>query len=94
MPALDPAWGHGPPRSRLGRQGQGARGPPPIAHPSPSPPPQVESNFSSYHQFLMQALAYLDSPNRRLKLTAMKFIGRCGHHPIHVKLHSWALRSI
>lgn len=35
----------------------------------------VESNFSSYHQFLMQALAYLDSPNRRLKLTAMKFIG-------------------
>uniref|UniRef100_A0A8C2RLX8 Maestro heat-like repeat family member 5 n=1 Tax=Capra hircus TaxID=9925 RepID=A0A8C2RLX8_CAPHI len=35
----------------------------------------VESNFSSYHQFLMQALVYLDSPNRCLKLTAMKFIG-------------------
>ncbi|XP_043339713.1 maestro heat-like repeat family member 5 isoform X3 [Cervus elaphus] len=35
----------------------------------------VESNFNSYHQFLMQALVYLDSPNRRLKLTAMKFIG-------------------
>uniref|UniRef100_A0A8C6DN60 Maestro heat-like repeat family member 5 n=1 Tax=Moschus moschiferus TaxID=68415 RepID=A0A8C6DN60_MOSMO len=35
----------------------------------------VESNFSSCHQFLMQALVYLDSPNRSLKLTAMKFIG-------------------
>ncbi|XP_043339711.1 uncharacterized protein LOC122451175 isoform X2 [Cervus canadensis] len=48
----------------------------------------VESNFNSYHQFLMQALVYLDSPNRRLKLTAMKFIGRCGHCPIHVKPQS------
>ena len=65
----------------------------PIAHPSPSPPPQVESNFNSYHQFLMQALVYLDSPNRRLKLTAMKFISRCGHCPIHVKPKSRALRS-
>lgn len=36
---------------------------------------------------------YLDSPNRCLKLTAMKFIGRCGHCPIHGKPHSWALRS-
>ncbi|XP_043736017.1 maestro heat-like repeat family member 5 isoform X2 [Cervus elaphus] len=53
----------------------------------------VESNFNSYHQFLMQALVYLDSPNRRLKLTAMKFIGRCGHCPIHVKPQSGALRS-
>lgn len=41
----------------------------------------------------MQALVYLDSPNRRLKLTAMKFIGRCGHCPIHVKPQSGALRS-
>ncbi|KAF4016939.1 hypothetical protein G4228_008512, partial [Cervus hanglu yarkandensis] len=36
---------------------------------------KVKSNINSYHQFLMQALVYLDSPNRRLKLTAMKFIG-------------------
>ncbi|XP_020944448.1 uncharacterized protein LOC110260203 isoform X2 [Sus scrofa] len=35
----------------------------------------VESNFGSYHQFLMQALVYLSSPNRCLKVTAMKFIG-------------------
>ena len=41
----------------------------------------------------MQALVYLDSPNRCLKLTAMKFIDRCGHCPIHVKPHSWALGS-
>uniref|UniRef100_A0A671F851 Uncharacterized protein n=1 Tax=Rhinolophus ferrumequinum TaxID=59479 RepID=A0A671F851_RHIFE len=35
----------------------------------------VESNFTSYHKFLMQALIYLSSPHRNLKLTAMKFIG-------------------
>lgn len=46
-------------------------------HPPPSlPPPQVESNFASYHKFLMQALIYLSSPYRHLKLAAMKFIGR------------------
>ncbi|XP_008587356.1 PREDICTED: maestro heat-like repeat family member 5 [Galeopterus variegatus] len=35
----------------------------------------VESNFGSYHQFLMQALVYLQSPHQSLKLAAMKFIG-------------------
>nr|XP_019567741.1 PREDICTED: maestro heat-like repeat family member 5 [Rhinolophus sinicus] len=35
----------------------------------------VESNFASYHKFLMQALVYLSSPHRHLKMTAMKFIG-------------------
>ncbi|XP_073748843.1 maestro heat-like repeat family member 5 isoform X1 [Callorhinus ursinus] len=35
----------------------------------------VESNFGSYHQFLMQALIYLASPHKNLKHTAMKFIG-------------------
>lgn len=44
-------------------------------------PPRVESNFSGYHQFLMQALVHLDSPDGRLKLTAMQFIGRCRPSP-------------
>ncbi|XP_040844508.1 maestro heat-like repeat family member 5 [Ochotona curzoniae] len=35
----------------------------------------VESNFGKYHQFLLQALTYLGSPHRPLKLAAMKFIG-------------------
>ncbi|XP_037658554.1 maestro heat-like repeat family member 5 [Choloepus didactylus] len=35
----------------------------------------VESNFGSYHQFLMQAFLYLRSPHKNLKLVAMKFIG-------------------
>ncbi|XP_010637571.1 maestro heat-like repeat family member 5 [Fukomys damarensis] len=35
----------------------------------------VESNFGSHHQFLMQALTYLRSRHRNLKLAAMKFIG-------------------
>nr|XP_031546286.1 maestro heat-like repeat family member 5 isoform X1 [Vicugna pacos] len=35
----------------------------------------VESNFGNYHQFLMRALVYLVSPDRHLKLVAMKFIG-------------------
>ncbi|MBZ3881255.1 Maestro heat-like repeat family member 5 [Sciurus carolinensis] len=35
----------------------------------------VESNFGNYHQFLMQALTYLNSPHKNLKLAAMKFIG-------------------
>ena len=46
-----------------------------------SSPPQVESNFGSYHQFLMQALIYLGSPHKNLKRMAMKFIGRCGPGP-------------
>ncbi|XP_047584229.1 maestro heat-like repeat family member 5 isoform X5 [Lutra lutra] len=39
----------------------------------------VESNFGSYHQFLMQALHYLASPHRNLRRTAMKFIGGLLH---------------
>nr|XP_027804136.1 maestro heat-like repeat family member 5 [Marmota flaviventris] len=35
----------------------------------------IESNFGNYHQFLMQALTYLHSPHRNLKLAAMRFIG-------------------
>ncbi|XP_036194129.1 maestro heat-like repeat family member 5 [Myotis myotis] len=35
----------------------------------------MESNFGSCHQFLLQASPYLHSPDRNLKLTAMKFIG-------------------
>ncbi|XP_069931999.1 maestro heat-like repeat family member 5 isoform X11 [Oryctolagus cuniculus] len=35
----------------------------------------VESNFGKYPQFLLQALVYLKSPHRPLKLAAMKFIG-------------------
>ncbi|ELK11684.1 HEAT repeat-containing protein 7A [Pteropus alecto] len=35
----------------------------------------VESSFGSSRQFLMQALAYLRSPHRSLRLAAMKFIG-------------------
>ncbi|XP_019513370.1 PREDICTED: maestro heat-like repeat family member 5 [Hipposideros armiger] len=35
----------------------------------------VESNFTNHHQFFMQALIYLSSPHKNLKLTAMKFIG-------------------
>ncbi|KAM6171856.1 maestro heat-like repeat family member 5 [Erethizon dorsatum] len=35
----------------------------------------VESNFGSHHWFFMQALTYLGSPYRNLKLAAMKFIG-------------------
>ncbi|KAK7797135.1 hypothetical protein U0070_024094 [Myodes glareolus] len=35
----------------------------------------IESNFGSYQQFLRQALMYLDSPHKNLKLAAMKFIG-------------------
>ncbi|XP_042780029.1 maestro heat-like repeat family member 5 isoform X3 [Panthera leo] len=35
----------------------------------------VESNLGNYHQFLMQALTYLSSPDRNLKQAAMKFIG-------------------
>ncbi|XP_046498449.1 maestro heat-like repeat family member 5 [Equus quagga] len=35
----------------------------------------VESNFGSYHQFLMQALMYLSSPHHSMKLAAMRFIG-------------------
>ncbi|XP_013375541.1 PREDICTED: maestro heat-like repeat family member 5 isoform X2 [Chinchilla lanigera] len=34
----------------------------------------VESNFGRHHQFFMQALTYLVSPYRNLKLAAMKFI--------------------
>ncbi|KAM5137394.1 LOW QUALITY PROTEIN: maestro heat-like repeat family member 5 [Callospermophilus lateralis] len=34
----------------------------------------IESNFGNYHQF-MQALTYLHSPHRNLKLAAMRFIG-------------------
>ncbi|XP_053752050.1 maestro heat-like repeat family member 5 isoform X2 [Panthera pardus] len=34
----------------------------------------VESNLGNYHQFLMQALTYLSSPDRNLKQAAMKFI--------------------
>ncbi|XP_069931992.1 maestro heat-like repeat family member 5 isoform X4 [Oryctolagus cuniculus] len=34
----------------------------------------VESNFGKYPQFLLQALVYLKSPHRPLKLAAMKFI--------------------
>uniref|UniRef100_A0A8C0L1Q4 Maestro heat-like repeat family member 5 n=1 Tax=Canis lupus dingo TaxID=286419 RepID=A0A8C0L1Q4_CANLU len=41
----------------------------------------VESNFGSYHQFLMQALIYLGSPHKNLKRMAMKFIGRCAGCP-------------
>uniref|UniRef100_A0A8C3WJ20 Maestro heat-like repeat family member 5 n=1 Tax=Catagonus wagneri TaxID=51154 RepID=A0A8C3WJ20_9CETA len=41
----------------------------------------VESNPGSYRRFLMQVLVYLGSPDRRLKVTAMKFIGRCGPPP-------------
>ncbi|XP_032729333.1 maestro heat-like repeat family member 5 isoform X1 [Lontra canadensis] len=39
----------------------------------------VESNFGSYHQFLMQALHYLASPHGNLRRTAMKFIGGLLH---------------
>ncbi|XP_054547910.1 maestro heat-like repeat family member 5 isoform X2 [Talpa occidentalis] len=35
----------------------------------------MESSFGHYPQFLMQALAYLGSRHRNLKLTAMRFIG-------------------
>ncbi|XP_021515354.1 maestro heat-like repeat family member 5 [Meriones unguiculatus] len=35
----------------------------------------MESNFGSYQKFLSQALTYLNSPHRALKLAAMKFIG-------------------
>ncbi|XP_041911652.1 maestro heat-like repeat family member 5 [Arvicola amphibius] len=35
----------------------------------------IESNFGSYQQFLSQALIYLDSPQKNLKLAAMRFIG-------------------
>ncbi|XP_069881986.1 maestro heat-like repeat family member 5 isoform X2 [Dipodomys merriami] len=35
----------------------------------------VESNFGSYHQFLMQAFTYLGSSQNNLKVAAMKFIG-------------------
>ncbi|XP_048215185.1 maestro heat-like repeat family member 5 [Perognathus longimembris pacificus] len=35
----------------------------------------VESNFGSYHQFLMQAFTYLGSSQSNLKVAAMKFIG-------------------
>ncbi|XP_057648199.1 maestro heat-like repeat family member 5 [Chionomys nivalis] len=35
----------------------------------------IESNFGSYQQFLSQALMYLDSPHKNLKLAAMRFIG-------------------
>uniref|UniRef100_H0VXR0 Maestro heat like repeat family member 5 (gene/pseudogene) n=1 Tax=Cavia porcellus TaxID=10141 RepID=H0VXR0_CAVPO len=35
----------------------------------------MESNSGSHHQFFMQALTYLGSPCRNLKLAAMKFIG-------------------
>ncbi|XP_058555251.1 maestro heat-like repeat family member 5 [Neofelis nebulosa] len=35
----------------------------------------VESNLGNYHQFLMQALTYLSSPDRNLKQAAVKFIG-------------------
>lgn len=45
------------------------------------PPPQVESNFGNFHQFFMQALVYLRSPNRRLKQMAMKFVGGCRPRP-------------
>ncbi|KAG8515448.1 Maestro heat-like repeat family member 5 [Galemys pyrenaicus] len=34
----------------------------------------MESSFGQYPQFLMQALAYLGSPQQDLKLTAMRFI--------------------
>nr|XP_023504819.1 maestro heat-like repeat family member 5 isoform X7 [Equus caballus] len=36
---------------------------------------QVESNFGSYHHFLMQALMHLSSPHHSMKLAAMRFIG-------------------
>lgn len=72
-------------------------------HPPPSlPPPQVESNFASYHKFLMQALVYLSSPHRHLKMTAMKFIGRWWprglalpppHCPLPERLHWTASAS-
>ncbi|XP_040592412.1 maestro heat-like repeat family member 5 isoform X3 [Mesocricetus auratus] len=35
----------------------------------------IESNFGNYQQFLSQALLYLDSPHKTLKLAAMRFIG-------------------
>ncbi|XP_070078068.1 maestro heat-like repeat family member 5 isoform X12 [Equus caballus] len=35
----------------------------------------VESNFGSYHHFLMQALMHLSSPHHSMKLAAMRFIG-------------------
>ncbi|CAH7108886.1 Mroh4 [Phodopus roborovskii] len=35
----------------------------------------IESNFGNYQQFLSQALMYLDSPHKTLKLAAMRFIG-------------------
>ncbi|KAM7317160.1 hypothetical protein ACRRTK_023462 [Alexandromys fortis] len=35
----------------------------------------IESNFGSHQQFLSQALLYLDSPHKNLKLAAMRFIG-------------------
>ncbi|XP_051016484.1 maestro heat-like repeat family member 5 [Acomys russatus] len=35
----------------------------------------IESNIGSYQQFLSQALVYLDSPHKTLRLAAMKFIG-------------------
>lgn len=74
------SWEWGACQAQGLRQGRGARGPPPDAD-SISPPPRVESNFSGYHQFLMQALVHLDSPDGRLKLTAMQFIGRCRPSP-------------
>ncbi|XP_039088881.1 maestro heat-like repeat family member 5 isoform X3 [Hyaena hyaena] len=42
---------------------------------NPSTSRRVESNFGNFHQFFMQALVYLRSPNRRLKQMAMKFVG-------------------
>lgn len=50
--------------------------------PTPSPP-QVESSFGHYRQFLMQASAYLRSPHRNLRLAAMKFIGGCSRPRAH-----------
>ncbi|ERE86182.1 HEAT repeat-containing protein 8 [Cricetulus griseus] len=35
----------------------------------------IESNLGNYQQLLSQALMYLDSPHKTLKLAAMKFIG-------------------
>ncbi|XP_072805943.1 maestro heat-like repeat family member 5 isoform X3 [Vicugna pacos] len=49
--------------------------PRPCRGPASWPWTQVESNFGNYHQFLMRALVYLVSPDRHLKLVAMKFIG-------------------
>lgn len=46
-------------------------------------PPQVESSFGHYRQFLMQASAYLRSPHRNLRLAAMKFIGGCSRPRAH-----------